>query len=116
MSEDNQIRIDKVRELLREKGDSVWPGGDENTANVLGEHRYLSEPLSETDAKSRMSARSRRGFLVGGVAALASVFGWRWMSDETKDALFRRTFEFNETIGQFFYRPSRRAPEFPQTS
>lgn len=116
MSEDKQVRIDQVRELLREKGDAPWPGDDENTANAIGEHRYLSQPFSDAEAKRRMTAMSRRGFLVGGVAALASIFGWRWMSDETKAALFRRTFEFNEEVSQLFYRPSRLAPEFPLTS
>lgn len=112
MSEDKQIRIDKVRELLHEKGDSVWPGNDENTANVIGEHRYLSEPVSESEAKRRMAAMSRRGFFVGGVAALAGIFGWRWLSDETKSALLRRTFEINERVSQIFYSPMRLAPEF----
>jgi DMSO/TMAO reductase YedYZ molybdopterin-dependent catalytic subunit len=116
MSEDKQIRIDKVRELLREKGDSPWAGGSDNTANVIGEHRYLSEPVSDAEAKHRMSAMSRRGFLVGGVTALAGIFGWRWMSDETKASLFRRTFEFNEKVSQKFYSPTRLAPEFPLSS
>ena len=116
MSEDNQIRIDKVRELLREKGDSPWPGEDDNTANIIGEHRYLSETLSDMEAKRRMSAMSRRGFLVGVVAALTGVLGWRWMSDETKGALLRRTLEFNEKVSQIFFRPTRLAPEFPLTS
>lgn len=116
MSEDKEIRLDKVRELLREKGDSVWPGGDENTANAIGEHRSLSEPLSDMEAKRRMAAMTRRGFLIGGVAALTGIFGWRWMSDETKGALLRRTFEFNEKVSQIFFRPTRLAPEFPLTS
>jgi hypothetical protein len=116
VSDDKQIRLDKVRELLREKGDSPWPGGADNTANAIGEYRYLSEPLSDDEAKRRMSAMSRRGFLVGGVAALAGVLGWRWMSDETKSGLLRRTFEFNERVSQFFYRPARLAPEFPLAS
>ena len=112
MSEDNQIRIDKVRELLREKGDSPWPGEDDNTANIIGEHRYLSEPLSDAEAKRRMTALSRRGFLVGGVAALTGFFGWRWMSDETKTNLYRRAFQFNERVSQIFYSPKRLSPEF----
>ena len=115
MSDDNKIRIDQVRELVREKGDSPWTDGGENTANVLGEHRTLGEPLSDADAKRRMASMSRRGFLVGGVAALAGIFGWRWMKDETKTALLRRTFEFNERVSQIFFRPRRLAPEFPLT-
>jgi len=116
MSKDKQVRLDKVRELLQEKGYSVWPGGGDNSANVIGEHRYLSEPLSDVEAKRKMSVLSRRGFLVGSVAALGGIFGWRWISDETKEALLRRTFEFNENVSQFFYRPSRLAPEFPLSS
>jgi hypothetical protein len=61
-----------------------------------------------------MFTRSRRGFLVGGVAALAGVFGWRWMGDETKAALLRRTFEFNERVSQIFYSPKSLAAEFPE--
>ncbi len=112
MSEDKEIRIDKVRELLREKGDSLWPGGDENTANVIRERRYLSEPVSDEEAKRRMSAMSRRGFLVGGAAALSAVFGWRWMPDTAKEYLFQGAFALNEQLSQILYRPSRLAPEF----
>lgn len=116
MSDDKQIRIDKVRELQQEKGDRPWPGGGDNTANVVRERRYLSELLEETEAKRRMALKSRRGFLIGGFAALAGILGWRWVSDEAKGALFRRTFEFNEKVGHLFYRPSRLAPEFPLSS
>ena len=80
MSDDKEIRIDQVREFVDKNGEDVWPGGRDNTANVLGEHRELSESMSEAEAKRAMFARSRRGFLVGGVAALAGIFGWRWMS------------------------------------
>src|SRR5580765_8360551 len=114
MSQDKEVLIEKVREFEKRTGHTVdsYPGDPNNTASVLKEHRYLSEPLSAEDAKRQMFARSRRGFLVGGVAALTAVFGWRWMSDETKTALLRRTFEFNEKVSQFFYRPTHLAPEF----
>src|SRR5258708_13603175 len=111
---DREILLEKVREFEKRTGRTVdfYPGDTNNTASVLKEHRTLSEAFSAEEAKQRMSALSRRGFLVGGVAALAAVFGWRWMSDETKTALLRRTFEFNERISQIFYRPTRLAPEF----
>jgi DMSO/TMAO reductase YedYZ molybdopterin-dependent catalytic subunit len=111
MSDDKNILVDKVRGL-DEKRDA-WPGGRDNTANVLGEKRELGEPLSFKQAKRQMHIRSRRNFLIGGAAAIAGVFGWRWMSDETKAALLRQTLEFNERIAQTFYSPSRLAPEFP---
>ena len=85
-----------------------------NTSAILGEKRRLSEPLPDDEAKKRMRAYSRRGFLVGGAAALIGVFGWRWMPEETREKLLRRTFEFNERVSQVFYRPSRLAPEFPR--
>jgi hypothetical protein len=50
-----------------------------------------------------MSQRSRRSFLIGGATALAGIFGWRLMPDETKQNLFRRAFEFNEKVSQIFY-------------
>ncbi|MFN0280065.1 MAG: molybdopterin-dependent oxidoreductase [Pyrinomonadaceae bacterium] len=118
MSDDKKILLEKVREFEERTGHTVdsYPNDPNNTASVLKEHRYLSELLTFEEAKRKMFARSRRGFLVGGVATLAGIFGWRWMSDETKGALLRRTFEFNEKVGQFFYSPSRLAPEFPLTS
>lgn len=113
MSEDREIHIDRVRELIKEKGDSPWPGDDENTANVLGEKRELSEPMADDEARRRMRAMSRRGFIAGGAAAVIGILGWRWMPAETKADLLRRTLEFNERVSQIFYSPRRLAPEFP---
>lgn len=116
MSEDKEIRIEKVPEVVREKSDPVWPGGKDNTANIIGERRNLSEPLSSEEASRRMFLKTLFGSLAGGAAALTGILGWRWMSDETKSSLFRRTFEFNERVSQIFYRPSRLSPEFPLSS
>jgi DMSO/TMAO reductase YedYZ molybdopterin-dependent catalytic subunit len=115
MSEDKDIIIDGVRELEDKSGTTgrSWPDDPENTATALKEFRYLSEPMSDAEAKRQMSTRSRRGFLVGGMAGLLGIFGWRWMPDETKSALLRRTLEFNERVSQVFYSPKRLAPEFP---
>lgn len=111
MSEkDNEILVEKVREFERDDRDD-----DANTAKILGEKRHLSEPLNEDESHRRMSALSRRGFLVSGAAALVGILGWRWMPDETKYKLVRNTFEFNERVSQFFYKPSRLAPEFAQS-
>ena len=117
MSDNKEILLEKVREFEARTGHTVdsFPDDPNNTASVLKEHRYLSEPLSPEAAKKRMSAMSRRGFLVGGTAALLGIFGWRWMPDETKANLLRRTFEFNERVSQIFYSPRRLAAEFPET-
>ncbi|MEO7539281.1 MAG: molybdopterin-dependent oxidoreductase [Pyrinomonadaceae bacterium] len=114
MSEDKEILIEKVREFEQRTGHTIdsYPDDSHNTASVLKERRVLSEPLADEEARRRMFARSRRGFLIGGAAALLGVFGWRWMGDEAKERLLRRTFEFNERVSQVFYRPARLAPEF----
>lgn len=107
MSGKEDILIEKVRELQRESS-----GAGRGTADVLGEKRHLSEPLTPDEARKKMAAMTRRNFLIGGAAAALGVFGWRWMSDETKTALLRRTFEFNERVSQVLYSPARLAKEF----
>jgi len=61
----DEIQTDEVREL---PSDEKWPGGRENTANILDETRELSDPLPDAEAKRVMFRKSRRGFLVGGMA------------------------------------------------
>ena len=108
---DEKILTDEVREFHRENEIDR-----DNTASVLGERRILSEPMTDDQARRRMAVSSRRGFIVGGAAALAGVLGWRWMSDETKERLLRGAQGFNERVSQIFYRPTRLAPEFPPSA
>src|SRR3954470_1719564 len=97
MKDDSGTKMDEVRELPVEQR---WPGGRDNTANLLNESRELSQPIPDKEARGAMGARSRRGFLIGGAAALLGLFGWRWMPDETKAKLLRGTFEFNEWVSR----------------
>ena len=103
---EREILIEKVREieLAKQKAENFNARNSErdNTAKILNEKRELSEPLEEAEAKRRMSQKSRRSFLIGGATALVGIFGWRWMPDETKQNLLRRTFEFNEVVSQLF--------------
>jgi DMSO/TMAO reductase YedYZ molybdopterin-dependent catalytic subunit len=101
-----------MSEEVIEKDSPVEQTDRNNTAEILGEKRYLTGPLSDDEAKRQMRGYSRRGFILGGAAALIGVFGWRWMPEETKEKLLRRTFEFNERVSQIFYTPKRLAPEF----
>jgi len=115
---ESEVLLEKVREieLAKQKVESSDTQNldRDNTAKILNEKRELSEPLSDNEAKREMSRRSRRNFLIGGATALVGIFGWRWMPDETKQNLLRRTFEFNEKVSQIFYSPKRLAPEFPR--
>ncbi len=106
-SDKEKVLFEEVHELPREPEDRR-----ENTARILNEKRKLGPPLDEDRARAQMSARSRRTFLIGGAAALTAFFGWRWMPEEAKYHLLRRTLEFNESVGRIFFRPSRLAPEF----
>ena len=113
---EREILVEKVREIetakLEAENSAAQNSERNNTAKILNEKRELGEPLSDVEAKREMSQRSRRNFLIGGATALVGVFGWRWLLDETKQNLLRRTFEFNERVSQIFYSPKRFAPEF----
>jgi len=106
-SEKDKILLDEAR------GFEKRPVRD-NTADILGETREVSEALPDAEAKKLLGKRSRRSFLTGGLAAVAGVLGWWWISDETKAGLYRRSFEFNERVSQMFFRPTHLAREFSQ--
>ncbi len=115
---ESQVLIEKVREieLAKQKAETsdLQNLVRDNTARILNEKRELGTSLSDDEAKREMSRRSRRSFLIGGATALAGIFGWRLLPDETKQNLYRRAFEFNERVSQIFYSPKRLAPEFPR--
>ncbi len=75
--QDDKILLDEARGFEKKKR-------ADNTAEILGEKRELGKPLAEAEARQQMGSRSRRSFLVGGLAAIGGIFGWRWLSDETK--------------------------------
>jgi len=64
-----------------------------------------------------MGKRTRRAFLVGGIAAGAGFAGWRWL--RTRGAVdgipwpLRKAHEANGWIGRRLYSNDRLAPEFP---
>lgn len=118
MSENKEVLLEKVREFESRTGHTVdsFPDDPNNTASILKERRYLSEPLSEAEADNQMFVRSRRSFLTAGAAAVAGILGWSWLSDETKTNIYRRAFAFNEKVSQVFFRPTKLAKEFPPES
>jgi DMSO/TMAO reductase YedYZ molybdopterin-dependent catalytic subunit len=106
--------VEKVREFEARTGHTLdsYPDDPGNTASLIGERRRLSEPLDDREADRQMFVRSRRSFLTASTAAVAGILGWLWLSPETKTNLYRRAFEFNERVSQFFFSPSRLAKEF----
>ncbi|MEO8072491.1 MAG: molybdopterin-dependent oxidoreductase [Acidobacteriota bacterium] len=115
---EQEVLVEKVREMEAAKVESekadAKTSDKNNTAKILGEKREISAPMTEAEAKKKMGSRSRRTFLVGGVTALAGIFGWRSLSEETKNSLLTRTFRFNESVSQTFFEKEDLAPEFPR--
>lgn len=65
-----------------------------------------TEQLSEQQFK----ARTRRSFITAGLAAVAGIFGFRWIlsgSDGEAPTFLRKTFRFDEKLGRALYEPSR---------
>lgn len=115
---DREVLLEKVREFEKRTGHTVdsFPEDPNNTASVLNERRYLSEPLSDKDASRRMFFKSLISFSIGGIAASTGIYAWLKMADETKTSLYKKAFEFNERVSQIFYSPKRLAAEFPLAS
>jgi DMSO/TMAO reductase YedYZ molybdopterin-dependent catalytic subunit len=64
----------------------------------------------------RLRKLSRRGFFVGGAAALVGVTGWRWVVTRGEEGELpwplRRVLELDERLARALFRPSRLSPEF----
>ena len=122
------VLLDNVREL--KDGNS----SEENTAVLLQEKRRLSEPLSDEEAGRRMRTFSRRGFLIGGAAAIFGYLGYGWLKQPADFWIYNQAFrsglidqpdnhwifedelKFNENLSQLYYSPKHLAPEFPKSS
>ena len=107
--EQPEILLEQVRELKKDNS------GEENTANLLGEKRRLSEPLSDDEAKRRMRSLSRRGFLIGGAAAVFGYLSYGWLKQPENFPVFQNVLKFNEDLSQLYYSPKHLAPEFPKS-
>ena len=107
--EQPEILLEQVRELKKDDP------GEENTANLLGEKRRLSEPLSDDEAKRRMRSLSRRGFLIGGAAAVFGYLSYGWLKQPENFPVFQNVLKFNEDLSQLYYSPKHLAPEFPKS-
>ena len=72
--------------------------------------------LSEEQAKKELRRRSRRGFLIGGVAAVSSIAGYEWMnSRQGEDGiphLERRVLDANGRLAHGYLSDGHRMPTF----
>ena len=90
----------------------------QNTARLLGEVKRVSPAVSDDEADREMSRRTRRGFLVGGAAAIAGYVGYRylWSASDAGGipSPLRRAHEFNEKLSTAYFDGSRLAHTFPR--
>lgn len=67
-------------------------------------------------AVAAMRRKTRRSFIVGGVSALASIGGWRWLRTRREDDELawplRLSHEFNEQLSRDYFSRTRLAPTF----
>ena len=68
------------------------------------------------NAQAEMTRKTRRSFLVGGVAAAAGLAGYRWIGNSEPamgtPTVLRNVLGFNESLARAYYSSGRLAPEF----
>jgi DMSO/TMAO reductase YedYZ molybdopterin-dependent catalytic subunit len=88
---------------------------DEERRRVEGNARLERE--SDLNTEREMARRSRRSFLVGGVATLGGVGAWEWIRTRRKDEgtpwPLRRVLDTNAEIARDYFGNARLAKEYP---
>jgi hypothetical protein len=102
----SEILLEQVRGLEKQNIEA------DDTSTLLREKRRLSEPISDEEAKRRMRSLSRRGFLIGGAAAVFGYLGYGWLKEPDNFYIFQKAFRLNENLSQLYYSPKHLAPEF----
>src|SRR6516162_635234 len=76
--------------------------------------------LTGAAAEEQMRRLTRRSFVTGGVAALAGVGAWRWLTTASPEGglpwPLRRALGFNQALGASVFSSGRLAPTFPNAS
>jgi DMSO/TMAO reductase YedYZ molybdopterin-dependent catalytic subunit len=79
-----------------------------------------SAPLTGAAAEQEMRRLTRRSFVTGGVAALAGLGAWRWLTTAAAEGglpwPLRRVLGLNQALAEALGAPHRLAPTFPAES
>jgi DMSO/TMAO reductase YedYZ molybdopterin-dependent catalytic subunit len=69
------------------------------------------------DVRRAMASKTRRSFLVGGIAGLAGLGAFRWIATRSQEGELqwplRKSLEFDESATMAYFSPARLAREFP---
>jgi DMSO/TMAO reductase YedYZ molybdopterin-dependent catalytic subunit len=72
--------------------------------------------LSDDESKRRLRQKTRRDFLIGGVAAVGAIGGYEWMRSTKRDAGLqwpeRRVLDFNEKLARAYLSDSHLMPTY----
>lgn len=73
---------------------------------------------TDKEVETLARRKSRRSFLIGGIAAAAGVGAWQWLRTRPEDGgvqwPLRRAHELNERLARGYFEPERLAPTFPR--
>jgi DMSO/TMAO reductase YedYZ molybdopterin-dependent catalytic subunit len=71
----------------------------------------------EIEIRRALGRQTRRGFFWGGLASIAGIAGWKWVTSRTPEGLtpwpLRRVLQFDEKVSRSLFSASRLAPTFP---
>ena len=77
-------------------------------------------PLTGVAAEQAMRRLTRRGFVIGGLTALAGFGAWRWLTTASPEGglpwPLRRALRFNQGLGESLFSSRQLAPTFPDAS
>lgn len=86
----------------------------------VAEQQRATTARHDDEIARELRGRTRRGFLVAGLTALAGVGGWEWLRSRSKiDGVewpMRRTLELNEGLSEAYFRTARLTPTFPRSA
>lgn len=91
----------------------------DESAQLVDSKQRSNLAANEEDgaAVAEIRRRTRRSFIVGGVAALAAAAGWRWLRTRRENEglpwPLRLSHEFNEELSRDYFSRNRLAPTFP---
>ena len=120
------------QQAIEPSGTGILESGSRQQSSGLAEPQAPPAIAPETAAHARpapippdpplrqMRRLTRRGFATGAIAALTGAAGWGWLrSRAAADGIpwpLRRMLEWNQSVAQGYFRPTRLAPTFPTTS
>lgn len=111
------------------KRQAAVPGGTNDPQSLIevapsleeiAEQRRIAIAHNDDEIARDLSGRTRRGFLVAGVSAIAGVASWTWLRSRPKiggiEWPLRRTLELNEGLSEAYFRTARLTPTFPRSA